>query len=163
MSEELIAALVVIGFGALAGGITNTVAIWMLFHPYEPPKLWRWRVNFFQGAVPKNQPRLAAAIGRTVGNRLLTPDDLTETFADKEFRGAFDERLGHFFDGVLNAERGSVRELLPAAVMTELDPLLSEIVEMGVGRLEEFLHSDRLAESLARRTDEIIEIGRAHV
>ena len=39
----------------------------MLFHPYEPPKLWRWRVGFFQGAVPKNQPRLAAAIGRTVG------------------------------------------------------------------------------------------------
>jgi uncharacterized membrane protein YheB (UPF0754 family) len=154
--EELFPALVVIVFGAAAGGITNTVAIWMLFHPYEPPRIWRWRFNFFQGAVPKNQPRLAAAIGRTVGNRLLTPDDLAETFADEEFRGTFDERLSSFLDGMLNEERGSIRELLPPAVMTELDPLLTEIVGVGITRLEEYLHSDRLAESLARRTDEII-------
>lgn len=156
MPEELGPALVVIVFGAFAGGLTNTVAIWMLFHPYEPPKIWRWHINFFQGAVPKNQPRLAAAIGRTVGSRLLTPDDLTETFADAEFRDAFDERLASFFDGMLNEERGSIRDLLPPAVMRELDPLLDDIVGMGVTRLESFLESDRLAESLARRTDEII-------
>ena len=52
MSEDLVRALVTIGFGALAGGLTNSVAIWMLFHPYEPPKLFgRWRIQFFQGAV----------------------------------------------------------------------------------------------------------------
>jgi len=154
--EELVRALVAIGFGALAGGITNSVAIWMLFHPYEPPKIWRWRINFFQGAVPKNQPRLAAAIGRTVGNRLLTPEDLTETFAKPEFRGAFDERLGLFLGEVLHQERGSVRELIPAGVMEELDPLLEEIVEMGVSRLDEFLKSDGFEGSVERRTGELV-------
>ncbi len=94
MTDQLVRALVTIGFGALAGGVTNTIAIWMLFHPYEPPKLGRWRVRFLQGAVPKNQPRLAAAIGRTVGNRLLTPEDLQRTFTNVEFRQAFDQRLG---------------------------------------------------------------------
>ncbi|HSG48348.1 MAG TPA: DUF445 family protein, partial [Longimicrobiales bacterium] len=105
MSPELTRALVTIAFGALAGGLTNSVAIWMLFHPYEPPRIWKWRIRFFQGAVPKNQPRLAAAIGRTVGNRLLTEEDLTKTFTDVEFRRAFDQRLGAFLDEVIRRER----------------------------------------------------------
>ena len=55
MSEALVQALVTIGLGALAGGVTNQVAIWMLFHPYVPPKLFgRWRIGFLQGAIPKN-------------------------------------------------------------------------------------------------------------
>lgn len=156
MPEELVRALVAIAFGALAGGLTNTVAIWMLFHPYEPPRFWRWRINFFQGAVPKNQPRLAAAIGRTVGSRLLTPEDLAETFADKEFRDAFDERLSHFLDGVLNEERGSLRELIPPAVLVELEPLLDDMVDLGLARLDDYLASERFEASVAKRADSLI-------
>ena len=37
MSQELIRALITVFFGAMAGGLTNSIAIWMLFHPYEPP------------------------------------------------------------------------------------------------------------------------------
>lgn len=156
MSEEITRALVAIAFGALAGGLTNTVAIWMLFHPYEPPRLGRWRVRFFQGAVPKNQPRLAAAIGRTVGSRLLTPEDLTRTFADAEFRAAFDERLGSFLDSLLNEERGSLRDLVPEGVMAELDPVLDEMVEQGLVRLQKYLASERFEASVARRADEMV-------
>jgi len=152
----MVRALVAIAFGALAGGLTNSVAIWMLFHPYEPPSLGRWRFGFFQGAVPKNQPRLASAIGRTVGNRLLTPDDLTTTFSQPEFRGAFDERLGSFLDELLDVERGSLRQLLPAPVMASLDPLLDEIAELGISRLDDFLRTDDFAESVARRTDDLV-------
>ena len=66
---SLARALITIAFGALAGGITNAVAISMLFHPYEPRGLGRWKL---QGAIPKNKARLAKTIGRTVGQRLLT-------------------------------------------------------------------------------------------
>ena len=46
MTPEIWKALVTILFGAIAGGLTNTIAIWMLFHPYEPPKLFgRWRIG----------------------------------------------------------------------------------------------------------------------
>ena len=62
MSEELIKALVTIGFGALAGGLTNTIAIWMLFHPYTPPTLGGRKLTLLQGAIPKNQPRLAGQV-----------------------------------------------------------------------------------------------------
>jgi uncharacterized membrane protein YheB (UPF0754 family) len=154
---QLVQALITVGFGALAGGLTNTVAIWMLFHPYEPPKLFgRWRVRFFQGAVPKNQPRLAAAIGRTVGNRLLTPEDLTDTFADGEFRAAFDSRLAHVVDEVLNRERGSLREMIPPPVMCDIEALLEEALQKGLEQLDQYVASEGFVEAMGRRTDDIV-------
>ncbi|HSG07128.1 MAG TPA: DUF445 family protein [Longimicrobiales bacterium] len=156
MSSEITRILVTIVFGALAGGLTNSVAIWMLFHPYEPPRFWRWRIRFFQGAVPKNQPRLAAAIGRTVGNRLLTEEDLTRTFTDVEFRRAFDQRLGAFLDEVLQRERGSVRDLIPPALLAELEPLLEDAIALALSRLDEYLGSERFEEDMSRRTGEVV-------
>lgn len=158
MSPELVRDLIAVGFGALSGGLTNQVAIWMLFHPYEPPRLGRWRLSFFQGAVPKNQPRLAAAIGRTVGNRLLTADDLTRTFARPEFREAFDQKLGVFLDEVLTKERGSLREMLPPAVLAELEPIVEEVVELVVARVDDYLASDRFEEAMARRAGELVAL-----
>jgi hypothetical protein len=155
--DELVRALITIGFGALAGGLTNTVAIWMLFHPYEPPRLLgRWRIGFFQGAVPKSQARLAAAIGRTVGSRLLTPEDLTGTFTDREFRAAFDEKLANVVDEVLNRERGSLREMIPPAVMADVEALAEEALERGLAQLQEYVASERFEEAMARRTDDIV-------
>ncbi len=156
MSDELVRALVTIVFGALAGGLTNTIAIWMLFHPYEPPRIGRWRPGWLQGAVPKNQARLAAAIGRTVGNRLLTADDLTRIFAQTEFRSAFDERLAAFLDEILNHERGSVRELLPPAVLPEVEGLVADVLDHSLVRLQGYLESERFEQAVGRRANEIV-------
>ncbi|HSG47518.1 MAG TPA: DUF445 family protein [Longimicrobiales bacterium] len=150
--------LVIIGFGALSGGLTNTVAIWMLFHPYEPPRLFgRWRVGWFQGAVPKNQGRLAAAIGRTVGNRLLTADDLTRIFSEGEFRSAFDDRLAAFLDEVLHRERGSLKDILPAEVAPEIEVFLGGVVDHSLARLRRYLDSDEFHEAVGGRIGAILE------
>jgi len=158
VNEELFAAALKIGFGALAGGLTNSIAIWMLFHPYKSPKLFnRWRIGFLQGAIPKNQPRLAAAIGRTVGDRLLTQEDLTETFTDATFRKAFDERLSGFLDGALRTDRGSLRELIPASVMENVEELIDEGIDKGMLNLDEYLVSDSFDESMGRRALDLVE------
>lgn len=157
MSEALVGVLLTIGLGALAGGVTNQIAIWMLFHPYEPPKLFgRWRIGFLQGAIPKNQPRLASAIGRTVGNRLLTAEDLTGTFAEKEFRDAFDERLAHVIDEILNRERGSIRSMIPDSLASDIDALVEDALGRGLAQLEEYIASERFAEVVLARTDDLI-------
>jgi uncharacterized membrane protein YheB (UPF0754 family) len=158
LSEDLVLALVKIGFGALAGGLTNTIAVWMLFHPYEPPKLFgRWAVSFLHGAVPKNQPRLAAAIGRTVGNRLLTPEDLTRTFANVEFRAAFDDKLAEFVDEMLNTERGSLRELIPPNVMDDIDALVADAIKRGLEHLDEYVASEAFEAAVAKRAGGLVE------
>ena len=51
--------------------MTNRVAVWMLFHPHSPPKLFGRPIAWLQGAIPKNQDRLAHSVGKVVGGTLL--------------------------------------------------------------------------------------------
>jgi len=157
VSDQALQALLTIAFGALAGGITNTVAIWMLFHPYEAPTLFGRKLRMFQGAIPKNQARLAAAVGKTVGTRLLTEEDLTQTFADQEFRGAFDDRLSHFLESLLQRERGSLREILPPGVMHEADSIIEEVLNLGLERFQEYLDSEAFETFIDQRARSIVD------
>jgi uncharacterized membrane protein YheB (UPF0754 family) len=155
---DWIRAAVTVFAGALAGGLTNTVAVWMLFHPYEPPRLFgRWRVRFLHGAIPKNQPRLASAVGRTVGNRLLTEEDLGRILGSPEFRAAFDRRLTAFLTDLLEKERGSLRDLLPGALAPEVDDVLSGVADHLAERLGAWLDSPGFEEAVERRTAELLE------
>lgn len=156
MSDELIQAGVKILFGAVAGGLTNTVAIWMLFHPYEAPRFLGRPIRWFQGAIPKNQPRLASAVGRTVGNRLLTPEDLTRIFSEGEFRNAFDERLSHFLGEMLHVERGTIRELLPADAVPRVESVLDGLVDHAVERLAQYVQTEEFARAVDERTDALV-------
>ena len=72
--------------GTVAGGLSDTVAVWLLFNPRE-------KRFGFQGAIPKNQARLARSIGRTVGERLLTPADLHQELDRPELRAAFENAV----------------------------------------------------------------------
>ncbi len=157
MPEDLIRAVIFIVAGALAGGLTNSIAIWSLFHPYEPPLIGKRRLKMLQGAIPKSQGRLATAIGRTVGTRLLTPEDLSATFGDESVRRAFDEHLSGFLDAVLHTERGSLRDLIPERMHQQTDEILQEVAEFGLARLKEYLDSDGFAETLTERAEDIVQ------
>lgn len=117
-SQTLISGILTVAVGAISGGITNAVAIWMLFHPYERRGVWPFRL---QGAIPKNKARLARSIGRTVGEKLLTPEDLSRRLSTPEVRAAFDAALADFLEDLLGKERGPIAELIPAAAAAELD------------------------------------------
>jgi uncharacterized membrane protein YheB (UPF0754 family) len=106
--------------GSIAGGLTNSVAVWMLFNPRE-------RRFGFQGAIPKNKPRLAKSLGRTVGERLLTPGDILAEIEGSGFRSTFDEKLAELVRGLLDTERGSVASLLPDTVFAEVERALGEL------------------------------------
>src|SRR3989442_3036294 len=105
--------VVTIFVGALSGGITNFVAVWMLFHPYEPRGVGPLKL---QGAIPKNKARLAKSIGKTVGQRLLTEEDLARQLAAPGVREAFDQAVRAFVDTAFRTPRGSLREELPPEI-----------------------------------------------
>ncbi len=149
VNEALLRALLTVATGAVAGGLTNTLAIWMLFHPYAPPSLGGRRLRFLQGAIPKNQPRLAAAIGRTVGTRLLTEEDLAAVVALPEFREAFDARLAKFWHDVLEEERGSLQDVFGAEAIAEIAPVAREALEHLLARLQDYVQSERFTEDAA--------------
>ena len=127
-------ALITIGFGALAGGVTNAIAVWMLFHPYERRGVGPFAI---QGAIPKSKARLAKAIGKTVGQRLLSQDDLAQQLTSPVLRDAFERALATVLDNLFNSPRGSILEELPPPVVAELERALEPIAE-------------RLADGLAR-------------
>lgn len=154
---SLAEAAVTVAFAALAGGLTNSVAIWMLFHPYEAPRVFGRRVRFLQGAVPKNRERLAAAMGRTVGERLLTSDDLARALTEPAFRAAFDERLDTFLRAALEEERGTVEQVLPAGVFPQVRRLLDDVADAALLRLHQYLDSDAFREAAHRWTAEFFE------
>lgn len=68
--------------GALIGYCTNYIAVKMLFHPHHPVKLFGKTLPFTPGVIPKNQPRLARAIGRAVADVLLTKEDIAGLITD---------------------------------------------------------------------------------
>lgn len=148
--------LTVLG-GALAGGLTNSVAVWMLFHPYRPPKIGPLRLTFLHGAIPKNQPRLARAVGRTVGTRLLNEEDLGRLFSSDEFRGAFEGRLEAGIDDLLSTDRGSLRSLIPEDLALEVDPLLDDLADTLAGRVADWAAADAFAEAFERELGRLLD------
>ena len=62
--------------GAVIGYFTNYIAVKMLFHPYKPVYIGKWRLPFTPGIMPKRKSALAKAVGNAVGKNLFTSEDL---------------------------------------------------------------------------------------
>ncbi|MBO8156165.1 MAG: DUF445 family protein [Bacillaceae bacterium] len=80
----LIPFMVVIG--AIIGGLTNSLAIKMLFRPYRAMYWGQFRLPFTPGLIPKRQHELARQLGQTVVNHLLTPDGLKKKIKEHSFQ-----------------------------------------------------------------------------
>ena len=139
--------LITIGVGALSGGITNAVAVWMLFHPYERRGLGPFTL---QGAIPKNKTRLAKSIGRTVGERLLSHEDLARQLTSPGLREAFDRAVAVFLDQALNTARGPLQDELPPALAAELERSLEPLAESLAQRLAEFVVGPGFEQAIER-------------
>jgi uncharacterized membrane-anchored protein YjiN (DUF445 family) len=149
--QTLVQGAVTIGVGAISGGITNAVAIWMLFHPYEPRGIGRLKI---QGAIPKNKARLARSIGRTVGERLLTPEDLAERLGAPAVRQAFDQAMARLLADALDRERGPLCEQLSPDLARALDDAVAAVAPRIATRVALYAGSpefERLLESWIER------------
>ena len=62
--------------GGIIGYFTNDLAITMLFRPYRPIKVGKFRIPFTPGLIPRNQNRLAQRIADSIMGSLLTPEEL---------------------------------------------------------------------------------------
>ncbi|MFJ7952230.1 DUF445 domain-containing protein [Lysinibacillus sp. NPDC096418] len=92
MDNFLVTLLFMAIIGAAIGGVTNHLAIKMLFRPHEAIYIKNWRVPFTPGLIPKRRDELAKQLGLTVVNYLLTP----ETFRKKFFSKDIQEKVEQF-------------------------------------------------------------------
>ncbi|MDX2192946.1 MAG: DUF445 family protein [Gemmatimonadales bacterium] len=159
MPSPLLEGAVTIGVGAVSGGVTNAIAIWMLFHPYEPVTIGPFTI---QGAIPKNKARLARAIGKTVGEKLLTAEDLSGRLQSPRVRAQFDAAVGRVIDQLLEADLGSLQREVPAALRGVLaDPdTRAEVHGTLKATVQEVVRPLSLPQRLAARallTDALLE------
>jgi uncharacterized membrane protein YheB (UPF0754 family) len=126
--------------GIVAGFVTNAVAIWMLFHPYEPVYVAGIRV-FPRGAVPKEIDRIAKRIGETVGRELLTTEDIGRTLSSEAFRARFDEAIRDTVHGLLDRELPALREIVSPQQVAGLEAVLERVVEKVLQGAEIYLAS----------------------
>lgn len=150
--DLLIQALVTIAVGAVSGGITNAVAIWMLFHPYESRGIGPFRI---QGAIPKNKARLAKSIGRTVGDRLLTPEDLAQRLAAPAVREAFDRQMGKVLDAILDRERGPLRDELSPDLVAALGEAVAGLAPRVAQQAAAYAGSPEFERQVVRWLDQL--------
>ena len=146
-SQTIVSGLLTIAVGTISGGITNAVAIWMLFNPHEPFRFGPFRL---QGALPKNKERLAKAIGKTVGQKLLTPEDLAERLSAPPIRNAFARALDGALTGFLTEERGPLLHILGPEIRTKLEAALGDLARRGADSLADHTGTPAFEAQVAR-------------
>ena len=119
--------------GGLIGYFTNYIAIKMLFRPHKAVYIGGHQLPFTPGIIPKNQKRLAHAVGDAVADQLLTKDAVLGSLGDVSGKTAAAIADRMFESGQ------SVAELLPK--QEEGADLIGTV-------------SERLAESLVQKADE---------
>lgn len=73
---------------ATVGGVTNYLAIRMLFRPRRAWRIRGWRVPFTPGIIPKRKAEISAALGDVVADYLVTPEGVRALLVRPDFREA---------------------------------------------------------------------------
>jgi uncharacterized membrane protein YheB (UPF0754 family) len=127
--------------GSVSGGVTSWAAVVMIFRPYE-------RTFGLHGAVPKNKARLAKTIGKTVGERLLTPADIIEELQRSGLREAIEAKLTDVAVDALERDRGPLRELLPPAIVAEIERLIADAGPDAAAAYERYVATEAFEEQV---------------
>ncbi|MBM0064103.1 DUF445 domain-containing protein [Alkalicoccobacillus gibsonii] len=121
--------------GAALGGITNALAIRMLFKPHQAYYIGKWKVPFTPGLIPKRHKEIAVQLGEMVGTYLLTAEGLEKQIKQSAFKQGVSDWLEAEATKLINSE-------------DSLEVYVAQTI--GVQNLEEVLY---------HRTDRIIETG----
>lgn len=98
-----------IAIAAAIGGLTNFLAIRMLFYPRKAWFIMGKRVPFTPGLIPKRREELAVSLGKVVGQYLITSEGLRRTLLSPAFAGKVTERLEGWLRR-LAAREGTIRD-----------------------------------------------------
>lgn len=125
--------------GAVIGYFTNYLAVKMLFRPLKPVKIGGRTLPFTPGIIPKGKARLAKALGKVVGEKLLTREDLQKMLLSQEMK-----------DTVLDAVVKGIQEVQHSQDSLEdfLEQYMTlEDYEAMRGHLEDFI-TEKISQGL---------------
>ncbi|MGH9883828.1 MAG: DUF445 domain-containing protein, partial [Pyrinomonadaceae bacterium] len=83
-TTKLVVSIAWIVIATLHGYGAAWLAIWMLFHPYEPVKFLGFTI-WPQGMIPRHRDKLAQSIGNAVGNELVSQEMVFNALFETSF------------------------------------------------------------------------------
>lgn len=113
--------------GAIIGGVTNKLAISMLFRPYTEKRIGRFRIPLTPGIIPKRKGEMAEAVGALVSDKLLNRDILSATLLSDEMVGKISSALDGLQERMTN-DGETLRQFLQQYISPdELQRIESEL------------------------------------
>jgi uncharacterized membrane protein YheB (UPF0754 family) len=128
--------------GAVIGYCTNYIAVKMLFRPLKPVKIGGHTLPFTPGIIPKGKERLARALGKAVGDTLLTEKDFKEVLLSENMTSSLDQMVDHLYED--QDQQKNLKEYCLALTDEEgyqdgkgkLVNVLTDEVMDGIGKLD---------------------------
>jgi uncharacterized membrane protein YheB (UPF0754 family) len=136
------------------------LAVRMLFRPRNPVKIFGLTI-FPQGMVPRHRERLATAIGKAVGEELVSQETIVEELFGKEFlRKKIQTVVDSYTEDLISQNYPSLIEALPANVREPVLDAISTLQLKIAEHIEQVLQSEETIETIQkfveRRVDEVL-------
>jgi uncharacterized membrane protein YheB (UPF0754 family) len=145
--------LAIVVIATLHGYGAAWLAIWMLFHPYKPLKVFRITI-WPQGMIPRHRARLAQSIGNAVGNELVSQDTIFDALFETGF---FSRKVEGFVNSytteLLSTVYPSLMEALPSGARA---PVLDTIAALQL-RLSEHIAAVLKSEETAAAIEKFVD------
>ncbi|WLR42807.1 DUF445 family protein [Bacillus carboniphilus] len=147
--------------GSVIGGVTNSLAIKMLFRPYKALYIFGKRVPFTPGLIPKRRDELAVQLGRMVVDHLLTYDVFMKRFQSELFKEKLTLLVEKKIAEWLTSDQ-SIYQLAEKMSIEQLDDKLeNQMVHFVQKKINGWLHEDnRIKDLLPSQIDRDYYIGK---
>ena len=152
--------LLLILFATAHGYAGAWLAVRMLFRPRQPFKVFGITL-FPQGMIPRHRDRLASAIGKAVGEELVSQETIMEELLGKDFlrkkiRGVIDS----YTRDIVSQSYPSLIETLPSNLRTPVLEAITSLQFKVAEHIESVLKSEESLTTISgfveRRVDEVL-------
>ncbi len=147
-------------FATFHGYAGAWLAVRMLFRPRNPVRLFGVTV-FPQGMIPRHRDRLANAIGKAVGQELVSQDTIIGQLTGNDFlRNKIQSVVDSYTNELLAEDHPSLIEALPKNVREPILDAISALQHKLADHIKEVLKSedslDAIRRFVTRRVDEVL-------
>ncbi|MGE7948075.1 DUF445 domain-containing protein [Lysinibacillus sp. NPDC093688] len=129
MDNFLVTLIFMAVIGAAIGGVTNHLAIKMLFRPHNAIYIKNWRVPFTPGLIPKRRDELAKQLGLTVVNYLLTPETFRKKFFSKDIQDKVEQFVQTKVEETIFTNDKTIQDWLSLAGFSNMPATIEQKVE----------------------------------
>ncbi len=154
---KVLVAIAIVVIAAIHGYGAAWLAIWMLFHPYQPLKMFGLTV-WPQGMIPRHRDKLAQSIGNAVGNELVSQDTVFDAlFETSFFKRKVEDFVTDYTHDLLSTVHPSYIEALPSQARAPILDTISALQYRLADYIAELLKGEETANAVERFVDKQVD------